>query len=280
MNSPLETLPPEELGGTLNPWGEDKRRIPNEFVRCDLFNVKNKTKPRVLLKDAPITCVTGIEISYSGEDLRQDDQRVYLQLLHMAKSVRLGSSISFTGYEFCKAIGWIPNGQNYERLRTILGRLKFTTVAVKTDKVEARLSLVDAVLIYGSDGKPLPRYIVRMPKELISLFGDYNYTQFDWELRLKLPDGLPSWVLGYFSSHRKPFELTLDYIWRHCGSDYTCIRDFKKALHHALTLLTKVNFLEDFSITKDKVKVVRKFKTTTPLPETLREQLGYIPAPT
>lgn len=263
----------------LDPWGEDQRRIPSDLVRSALFNVRNKTAKRQYLEQTPIPCQAGTTITYTGPDLRQIDSLVWMQALHLAKSKPLGEAVEFTAYEFCTAIGWSIGGSSYERLRACLLRLQSAHLQIysKSLRLGVSLPLIDDFAWKDELGYPMSHYMLTLPKALVSLFGKNNYTQIEWEMRLKLANGLPSWCLDYFSSHRQPFELSLEYIRKLCGSTGENQIVFKRRLQDALMDLKEVGFLNHFKIDNNKVSVERRFKNFNPLPNDLAHQLGKLP---
>ncbi|WP_420915446.1 plasmid replication initiator TrfA [Burkholderia glumae] len=66
-------------------WAPRKRGLPNPLARCALFTASGKTEPRIDFKRSVIASLEGYEIAYTGEELRQDDQDVFLQLVHVAR---------------------------------------------------------------------------------------------------------------------------------------------------------------------------------------------------
>ena len=60
---------------------------------------------------------------YTGEELHQDDEDVFLQVLHLAKEQQLGEDITFTGNAMIQALGWTRNTGSYERLSACIPRL-------------------------------------------------------------------------------------------------------------------------------------------------------------
>lgn len=82
-------------------WAEAMRRMPNELLRSALFSARNRKQPRAYLKSADIAVLFDGCITYLGEELRQDDETVWLQLIHLAKERPVGSVVEFTPYSFC-----------------------------------------------------------------------------------------------------------------------------------------------------------------------------------
>lgn len=48
------------------------------------------------MKDAEIAVIGDGQVIYRGEELRQDDELVWLHLMHLAKKTHLGDCIDFT----------------------------------------------------------------------------------------------------------------------------------------------------------------------------------------
>lgn len=241
-------------------WPEIVRCLPNEILRSALFNAKNRKQPREGLKKAAVSVIGDGKITYTGEELRQDDETVWLQLLHMAKAFPAGHLIEFTPYAFCKAIGWSISGQSYERLRDCLTRMQATGLAVYSKRLTKGVSLSMIPYFEWQDeatGESLPRWGVRIAAELVLLFGDVHFTRMEWEQRLALPDGLATWLHGYFASHRTPGPIKLDTIRRGAGLTTDSKAELRRLIAKALDALVRVKFLQRYSIEGDVISVTR-----------------------
>ena len=74
----------------LPTWREDKRASPNSFLRCALF-AAIQSKDRLDLKKAEIFSQQGITVTYTGEQLNQEDLTVWLALVDLMKKDPLGT---------------------------------------------------------------------------------------------------------------------------------------------------------------------------------------------
>ena len=110
-------------GDQLLLWPEEIRCAPNEFLRSALFNARNRNQKRRYLRQETLAIIGKGRITYTGEELRQDDATVWLQLIQIASDTTLGTPVEFTPYSFCKAVGWTPSGETYAHLRKCLTRL-------------------------------------------------------------------------------------------------------------------------------------------------------------
>ena len=98
-------------------WPQELRGLPNVFARSALFSVGNlRAGPRKFLKRHPLAALSGINIVYTGEQLRQDDEDVFLQILHIGRMQELGTEVRFTAASMITELGWSRNTKSYKRL--------------------------------------------------------------------------------------------------------------------------------------------------------------------
>jgi hypothetical protein len=243
-------------------WHQSLRCLPNEIFHSALFNAKNQNISRINLKKADIAIIGEGRITYTGEELRQDDETVWLQLIHLAKELPLGKTVDFTAYSFCKAIRWSIKGQSYQRLRNCLDRMQATALAVYSERLKegVSLSMVPVFKWTDSSGQPLAKYQVQIAPELLTLFGGAHYTQIEWDQRLDLPDGLATWLHGYYASHRRPHAIKIGTIKRGAGLTTVSPKHLREIIKKALEELLRVKFLASWEIIGDLVHVVRYSK--------------------
>lgn len=258
---PLKQVNAWLRGQQLPLWPADVRCAPNEFLRSALFNARNRNQPRRHLDDVVLAMLGKGRISYRGEELRQDDATVWLQLVQFAKEKPLGEYVEFTPHAFCKAVGWTPTGDAYVHLRKCLSRLQATALSFYSERTQVTISLSMIPEFCWLDlgtGRPLPRYKVKIATQLIELFKGNHYTYVTWAQRNRLPEGLATWLHGYFSSHREPFPLKIADIQR--AADLTIRRpdNLRTAITRALTALVEVGLLESWAIADDRVTVIRR----------------------
>lgn len=244
-------------------WPEALRALPNEIVRSALFNARNRKQPRAYLKKAEILVIGEGRITYQGEELRQDDETVWLQLIHMAKEHPLGHPVEFTPYSLCKAIGWTICNGSYERLRACLDRMQATSLAVYSKRLKegVSLSMIPVFAWQDENKQTLKKYRVQVAPQLVELFGDVHYTQVEWSQRLALPDGIATWLHGYYASHREPFPIKLDTIKNGAGMTTERPAKVRELIEKALDQLVNVGFLASWHIVGELVHVKR---TPTP----------------
>ena len=241
----------------LPAWPEMRRASPNEIVRSALFNVRNRNVKRRDFKDEPIAVFGDATITYRGEELRQDDLDVWLQLLHLARQQPLGEWVEFTAYGMLKALGWPNTGPNYQRLRACLSRLQATALRIQSRRLGRWmiLSLVKECRRTDENGQS-GRWRVQVCKEMCQLFAEPFCTLLGWDQRKTLGP-LAKWLHAFYASHAEPYPLKTTTIQAACGSDTQSTRKFRQLLKAALDELKTVGFLKNWWVMKELVYVER-----------------------
>ena len=244
---------------TLMPWFDTHRAAPNEIFRSALFNCKNRNMERKYFKKAEIAVIGDGQIFYTGEELRQDDEKVWLQLLHLAKEQPLGSCVEFTPRSFVSSLDWSFCGQSYDKLKACISRMQVTGIQITSKRLRCTIgvSLVEKFKFTDAQNGASANWQVWINKEMYQLFDPDYTTRINWETRLALPDGIASKLFGYFSSHNEPYPVKLETLITLCGSELAP-KHFKIKLKKALDTLVDANFLEDWSIDKNLVTVKRR----------------------
>ena len=244
----------------LPEWPDSQRALPNEILRSALFTCRNRRQPRMFMKDEEIAVIGDGQVIYRGEELRQDDELVWMHLMHLMKKLPLGECVEFTPYAFVKALGWPIKGQNYERLRISLSRMQATALRIQSRRLNCfiSISLIQKFLSRNDRDESLHRWQVWVGKEMQLLFDEEFLTRVAWETRRSLPDGITSKLFGYWASHRKPYPVKIETLSKLCGSGMLP-KHFKAELKKALQQLKRIGFLENWEINDDLVTVTRSY---------------------
>lgn len=237
----------------LPSWREDKRGGPNSFLRSALF-AAIQSKDRADLKKAQLFSQQGITITYTGQQLNQEDMTVWLALIDLMKQNPLGTQCSFTAHSILKYMGLATGGSAHERLGDAILRMTACAVVIKTDKYTYMGSLIHDCVI-DEDTK---HYKLTLNRHLIKLFGENDWTGIDWEQRKQLRHKpLCLKLHDYYSSHEKPLPVSIEFLFSITGSKNKQKADFKRQIKTALEGLVKIGFLKSYGIEGDMVKVER-----------------------
>jgi hypothetical protein len=244
------TLPGSPAKGKLYQlpmWPEARRGMPNALVRGALFTVGNCRQKRVYRRNMVIAALGNTEVNYTGEELRQDDEDVFLQIVHLARLSPLGTEVEFTAHSLLKALGWPTNSRSYDRLRDTITRLSATGLEVRSDNQGYSGSLIRDFQWKEPDGCCSRAWKVGLEPKIVALFGHMIYTQIDWSQRLRLGN-LAKWLHSFYYTHTKPFPLKVETIHRLCGSNTQSLPKFRQLVKRALDELIEVGFLERWEL--------------------------------
>lgn len=222
-----------------------KRVIPNDLIRSSLFTISNHKMPRSYLKEQSLFTFGETSISYTGEELRQDDEDVWLQIIYHASKERT-HSIEFMPYSMISKLDWPRRTQYRDKLKSILTRLSATNLSIRNKYLRAGISvsLVRKFVWTDDSGSSLKRWRVWIEPEIIKLFSHSLYTKIHWVQRKKLKP-LAKWLHAYYSSHAVPLPVPIVILKRASGSKTKALSHFKEQLKMALNELMFIGFLKD-----------------------------------
>jgi hypothetical protein len=266
------TSAPVRRAEQLQLWPERVRGLPNSLARCALFTAGSAKSERKRYARDMIASLQGTDIHYTGEELRQDDQDVFLQIVHLGRSHKVGDDFAVTGHMILTALGWGRGKDKYLRLRQTIARLVEGTVWISANEGRRGYTgrLIDNLKWVDTDGEITEpgegdgrnvRWQFRLDPQMVSLFGEHSFTLIDWEQRLSLSP-LEKWLHSFYFTHRAPYPYKVATLYDLCGSKVQKIRQFRYMLREALDKLCapEIAFLESYTIDAktDLVTVRRK----------------------
>ena len=224
----------------------NKRIVPNEMVRSALFTIANHNSERKYLKNKKMASFRATKIVYTGEELRQDDADVWLQIIYLA-SKEQKSEIEFKPYTFLTDIGWAQRTQYRDRLKASLTRMSATTLEIFNTDFEKGIgfSLIRK-FEWCNDEKKFTQWKVWLEPEVEKLFRELGrmYSKIHWDQRKNL-NPLAKWLHSFYSSHAEPEPIHLSRIMELTGSKTKQLKHFKENLRTALLELIKIGFLKN-----------------------------------
>jgi hypothetical protein len=239
---------------------QGKRIIPNDLIRSSLFTVTNHNIKREYIKERDLFTFGNIKISYTGEELRQDDQDVWLQIIYLFSNAK-DCYVDFLPYTILNHIDWPARTQYRDKLKDCINRMSATNISIYNKALNQgmTLSLVRKFAWKADNDERLKRWQVWLEPEIIKLFSGMNYSKILWEQRKKL-NPLAKWLHSYYSSHAEPFPIKVATIHAATGSKTKAMKHFKPALRIALCELVQIGFLETFFIDMKNLVFVSRCK--------------------
>lgn len=226
----LDLLFPETLH-------QSQRVIPNDYARSSLFTARNKSKPRRMLQHEQLFHLhETVSIVFTGIELRaEDDEIIWLQILHYATGVPLGEPFDFLIKQLVADVGWSKNGRYYDKARECISRLKANEVMVFNKKAYGKsgaISLIDKyTTINNSEGKQT-NYRVWIDPNLVLLFAGNTFTNHTWEPYRNLSP-VARRLADYIESHKHPFPLSIKKFSQMCGSSNAALTGWRRTVRQA-----------------------------------------------
>lgn len=234
-------------------WPDPTRGFPNEVIRSALF-AAILPKNRTYLDNEEICCQDGFRIIFTGQRLDQTHLDVFEGIMHIARGVHEGNQVKFSAHKLLKLIGRCDGKSDHVWLFRTIQQLTATSVAIfdkSGDKV-----FWGSLIPSGAGDLKEDGYCVEVPRHLVKLF-ERGFTTIDFNRR-KLLRGKPlaQWLQLYYSSHAKPYPVTVKFL-RDLSGSKSPLSKFKQNLQERLDELKSLDFITDWKIEGDLVYVAR-----------------------
>ena len=248
------------LQEVLPAWSDQKRGVPNPFIRSGLFSVTNAAN-RAFIEKEKVASLSNYDMIYSGQQLGQDDLSVWLSLINLAKESPVTNRIHFSGYSLVVDLGWRMHSESYSRVRQCIERLKVTGVTITpTGSLKGGYtgSLIREYAWQEEDEKGRIRWMVAFDPKISQLFLRDTTTLLAWEQRRAIGARatLALWLHAFYSSHTNPFEYSVAKLHELSKSE-SKLNVFRRNLKLALERNREIGFLRDYTIENDIVSVVK-----------------------
>ncbi|HYD60539.1 MAG TPA: plasmid replication initiator TrfA [Noviherbaspirillum sp.] len=130
----------------LSFWPDDRRAIANELARSALFQARDKRKPRAYFDNEPLFMLGEGALTYKGEELRVDDEDVFITLAHRARELPSGKmQVRITSSEICKDNNWRQSQAYYTNIFKSIQRMKAGAITVFSRRLTKALKCQQAL---------------------------------------------------------------------------------------------------------------------------------------
>jgi hypothetical protein len=226
-----------------------------QLTLSSLFTTASKKQARERYsRKSIITYNDDIDITYTGDELRVEDEDVFMCILTMASEQRLGEHnkymISTTHYKFLKMLKWPITTDYYDKLDIILDRFIACSLTMKFKDRNLKMSILTHTYGTGdSEGRDGNLRIFISP-HMKTLFTQDNITLVDSVKRDKV-SAISKKILSILQENTdKNFETTVQLIMSLSGSNASKI-NFKKMLKRSLSEMKNYSMINDFVVTRD-----------------------------
>lgn len=224
-------------------WPEPKRAVPNAFLRSALFGVVKKGARRYCKKEK-LAAWSDTELAYTGEQLNQYDEDVWMQLVHLHRlqGIAPGKPLYVNAKQrgFMREFGR-GHGKNtakffYESVHRMEACGVHLMQRIEGKEVEYTGNLVQKFAqVRGEE-----RWLIVLNPDLLPYFAPGHHTHVDWETRRSLRTDLAKWLHGYVCSHqtksKQPHRITVERL-RELSGSVSELKRFRFNVKKAMTEL-------------------------------------------
>jgi hypothetical protein len=259
-NTPIQQLLPLVF--------EDRRSIPNAFIRSALFGMVKKGA-RQEMKNCEIFSFEQYKIRYSGEALDQTDLMTWDTIVYLAKILQSNELLSTSKYKILQELGLTQTGTNSKAVFNRLKRLQGGQIEIEiksNNKKRAKGwyvgSLLDDVFVNEETGEVQ----IRFNKKLLTIFGQKkessNLLEGDFSIvkhheRLLIGESqLSRWLYHLYSSSNNIYPLSMEFLKELSRSNLSII-EFRRYIKASMNdICYKLGWT--YKIEDDKLTVLTK----------------------
>lgn len=257
-------------------WASGLRQVPNALIRCGLFTVgNNKNKREVWMAGKPVkvACYGNLEVSFQGEELRQDDLDVLLELMYIYRGKHSKSKVDFPPLHLIRDLGWSKNTVSYERLKKCIIRLQMGVVSITmwVDRMKSEKLTYNGSFVRWSafqekvteDSELGKGFWVELDPNLFKFFDAKSFTRLSWDHRKKIHSPLGKFLHAYFSSHDGKVGTNYKQLMAIAGyrnNRPDSHRKFKVQVAESLQKLKEIGAVADWSLVDGEVFNVKPIK--------------------
>jgi hypothetical protein len=213
--------PQEQESEVVKGWPDNLRQAPNPLIRCGLFTVGNNKIARAhwgAKSPARIDAYGTMSVAFQGEEFRQDDLDVLLEILQVVRGQPIDARAKICPAHFIRDMGWTKNKTSYERLKACIVRLQMGVISIKiylnkekTESFTYNGSLVkDSSFHEDSKAAGNNRWSVLLDSRLYKFFHLKDYTRLNWDHRKQIHAPLGKFLHAFFSSHDGRFPIPVE----------------------------------------------------------------------
>lgn len=199
---------------------------PRLFFRSPLFRVASRTLPRLQEIELELgEDENSRRISYVGPELRQTEALIFMSILQLLRDYPVTTAATFSPKELSTALFGHYDGRSRIRLRECIRRL--LRGQIKTPDYTAQLC-------HRFEHPQHGPWTVAIDDEIVRLFARTT-VWLKLSTRLKLPEGLATWLYCYVESQTRLIPTKVEQLRKLCGADAdhrAFVNSLRKALKH------------------------------------------------
>lgn len=182
-------------------WPDDERAMPGDFIACALFTASRNTSH---VTRAELASINGLSVIFTGKRLTQAHADVWMGIMHLAREMYSGDSVTFRERTLLELIGRHTRQRQRAELKSWVSELQATSILIQDDAKQKRFGGSLLPWHEEDDGDGHTVFVVDISRELAKILSG-NFWRIDWELRKRLQNKpLALWLQTYFSRFKRP----------------------------------------------------------------------------
>lgn len=182
--------------------------LGRHLLSCALFSV-NRTPRKTV--EIIFPSYRGAFLRYEGPELRQDDARVLLGLIHRTRNGLVSDCIMFEPKEFTRSLGWAAASTNQKKLRDCIERMQKSVLQLSVETSGMRTHLI------GSFKWTDTVWSIKLDPLIIGLFVG-GMTFLPRSERTMLTDGMQTWLASFLRAQSDVNKFKLSDLLKYSGS--------------------------------------------------------------
>jgi hypothetical protein len=249
-------------------WDDEALAIQFDLTRSALFTSR-KRLARKDFKSQTIASLGHLKISYTGEELRQRDYDVYLEILNVARGVNITAEnpwIQIDAWALLKVLGWQVNSAGLTELHQTITRLIACKVEISRTEGKGIPGtfygggfLHEHAGEHAQDPSQTAHWMVVINTNIASQIQPGQYTKIDRVVRRALSP-LGKWLHTFYAGHLNPVPMFLDTIQELAGLGEDKPKTFKYNVRVQLDKLVELNAIQSYFIDDNNKLHVVNFK--------------------
>jgi len=249
-------------------WNDESWASLYDFARSALFTARKRTA-RKDFKNHVVASLGHLKIIYTGEELRQRDYDVYLEILNAARGANITPDnpwVPIDAWAMLRSLKWQVNNVGLAELHDTITRL----IACKVEITRTSGKKSEPSIFYGGsflhehtgqhaqDPTQTARWMVVINTTIAKQLQPGQFMMVDKKVRRTLSSSaLGKWLHLFYSSHQNPYPMQIETIKSLAGLEGDETKVFKFNLRAQMDKLVEMNAILSYHIDeKNKLHVL------------------------
>jgi hypothetical protein len=133
-------------------WSDERRAVSNELARSAIWSRRDIRTKRAYYDNIGLFMLGEGSVTYKGEELRTNDEDIFVSLAHFSRDLPSGKLIvRTTSSDICKLNGWRQSQHYYDQIFLSIQRMKGGVITVFSRRIAQAIKCQRALADGASD---------------------------------------------------------------------------------------------------------------------------------